>query len=121
MGPLHRFRDREHLEQLLDATVESGISITGDDRAKSPGAYWFRKGLGKIHGSLWAEERESMMYFGFGHPFNPLLWYSDRTLLKEIEAVFLSQGSERVNPPQARPESAANSELIGGGDGERLT
>lgn len=97
MGPLHRFRDQEHLTQLFDAIVESGISIAKDHSTISPQTYVFQQGLGKILGSVGTEEWESMIYFGYGHPFNPLLWYSDGILLKKIEAIFLSQGTGRVH------------------------
>lgn len=110
MGPLHRFRDNEHLKQLLDAASASGISIAEDDSADLPGAYWFRKGLGKVHGSVGTEDWESMMYFGFGHPFNPLLWHSDGTLLKRIETIFLSQGSERLHPSDLESEEIQDRE-----------
>ena len=96
MGPLHRFRDREHLNRMISAIRGSGISVTDDRSANTIGTYIFRKGLGKVVGAIGAEEWESMMYFGFGHPFNPIFWYSDGKLLKQIESIFLSQGSERI-------------------------
>jgi len=37
------------------------------------------------------------MYFGFGHPFNPLLWYFDGSLLADIERVLKANGSDNLD------------------------
>ncbi len=110
MGPLYRFRDTEHLKQLLDAIHQSGITISKRDPTNILDAYWFRKGLGKVHGSIGTEEWESVIYLAYGHTFNPLCWFFDAVLLKKIETIFLSTNSERIHFPTVEIEAAKNKE-----------
>jgi hypothetical protein len=97
MGPLHRFRDSEHLDRLLAEARASGIKVRFDKKRASPGGFWFRRGLGLIYGGVGFGGCETVIYFGFGHPFNPLLWLADRSLLKCIEHVFVSNGAALVD------------------------
>jgi hypothetical protein len=97
MGPLHRFRGQQHLDKLLAEAQATGIKVKPDKKRAALEAFWFRRGLGLIHGSVWLGGSETLIYFGFGHPFNPLLWFADRSLLKSIQLVFVSNGSEAVD------------------------
>jgi hypothetical protein len=98
MGPLLTYQDDAHLDRLLAASFALGLQILPDGTQQTR-AFWFRRRFGLVHGTCWpAYESQPMMYFGFGHPFNPLLWQSDGHLLQEIEQVFLTNGSSRVDP-----------------------
>jgi hypothetical protein len=97
MGPLYKFRDDDHLNRMIESVRSFGISVVEDPRVDSSGAYCFRKGIGKVHGAIGTDEWDSMIYLGFGHPMNPFLWYFDGALQKQIETVFLAEGSERIN------------------------
>ena len=96
MGPLHKFRGPHHLDKLLAEAQIVGIKVTPDKKGSSSEAFWFRRGLGLIHGSVGFVGCETVIYFGFGHPFNPFFWYSDNRLMKSIQHVFVSNGSESV-------------------------
>ena len=109
MGPLHRFRDSEHLDRLFAEARASGIKVRPEKTRGSPRGFWFRGGLGLIHCSVGFSGCETVIYFGFGHPFNPLLWLADRSLLKAIEQVFVSNGSALVDLSSiAEPCAAPN-------------
>ena len=98
MGPLLAYRDDEHLDRMLEVIRGSNIEVLRDGASRSS-AFRFRRGRGLVRGSCWRTASPvPVMYFGFGHPFNPFLWPSDGLLLREIEQVFLANGSSRVNP-----------------------
>jgi hypothetical protein len=82
--------------RLLECAATWGIGVKPDCR-RDRRAFWFRRGLGLIHVSVWSKEDQTMLYLGFGHPFNPLLWYSDEVLLNSIQALFLAEGTEIVD------------------------
>ncbi len=95
MGPLLAYRDDAQLDVLLDALRAIGIEVVPHDASGRP-AFRFRRGWGLVRGSCWSAERSRpMLYLGFGHPFNPLLWRPDRRLLGEIEREFVANGSSR--------------------------
>jgi hypothetical protein len=97
MGPLLAYRDDEHLDRMLEATSGSNIEVLRDKVSRSS-AFWFRRGRGLVHGScLRTVSSVPVMYFSFGHPFNPFLWPSDGRLLREIERTFLANGSSSVD------------------------
>jgi hypothetical protein len=96
LGPLHKFRDAQHLKELLQKLREKGVKVTPDVKISTSEAFWFRRGLGLVHGSVGYGDTEGVLYFGFGHPFNPLLWYSDSRLLKSIQRALVSCESEMV-------------------------
>lgn len=109
MGPLHSFRDTQHLNELLTEVRSRGIKVTPVTKRSASEAFWFRRGLGLVHGGVGFGEMKSIMYFGFGHPFNPLLWYSDNRLLKSIQKVFTANGSEVVDVDGiAKPGASLN-------------
>ena len=97
MGPLLTYGGDAHLERLLVALRASYFDIWPDKTVHGT-AFWFRRGWGLVHGSCRATEAlQPTMYFGFGHPFNPLLWSADGRVLKELERVFLANGSSPVD------------------------
>ena len=96
MGPVLTFRDPSHLDRLLATASAAGIRVvTGG--ASSGEAFSFRRGLGRVSAQHWPSLSEPALYFGFGHPFNPLLWAADGRLLRRIEGVFLANGSRRLS------------------------
>jgi hypothetical protein len=96
MGPFHRFRDPAHLDALLAEVRSSGISVKPDNGRAPLQAYWLRRGLGLVNASI-GFQGHSVVYFGFGHPFNPLLWFWDRRLLRFIGHLFVANGSDLVD------------------------
>ena len=100
MGPLLEYRDGEHLDRLLLAARAVTIDVYPDGAARRP-AFWFRRGRGLVHGSCWDTKVPApMIYFSFGHTFNPFLWTCDGRLLSEIEQVFIMHGSRRIAPEE---------------------
>jgi|GEM_PF-7129122 len=98
MGPLPAYRDDEHLGQMLEALRGSNIEVLRDGASRG-WAFRFRGGFGLVTGSCWRTVSPlPVMYFGFGHPFNPFLWPSDSILLRVIEQVFLANRSSRIDP-----------------------
>jgi|SRR6185437_16818497 len=93
MGPLYSCDGHADIERLLAAVRGAGIRIASDPTSSQ--AYWFRRGLGLVHGSYWGGTRHAL-YFGFGHPFNPFLWAADAKLLRSIEAVLEANGSRSL-------------------------
>lgn len=94
-GPYLSYRDPEHLELLLAELRAAGVRVLLEDRGLG-----FRRGWGRIHGWLWhpSSSPRPVVYLGFGHPFNPLLWPADARLVREIQRVFLANGSHRIDP-----------------------
>jgi len=92
MGPLYSCDDAD-IERLLAAVRAAGVRVTPDN--SSADAYWFRRGFGLVHGSRW-NGAKPVLYFGFGHPFNPFLWAADAKLLHAIEVVLEANGSRRL-------------------------
>lgn len=98
MGPILTYRDEAHLERLFQALRSRKIRILRDEGSRGP-AFWFRRRFGLVRGSCWPDASPGPeMYFGFGHPLNPLLWPSDHRLLGEIRETFLANGSVRIDP-----------------------
>ena len=102
MGPLLSFEDAHHLEQLLGLIRAEAIKVTPDRRNQNQPAFWFRSGWALVHASAWAQSAwddssSRALYFGFGHPLNPLLWRSDARLLRRIESILNQNGSRRLN------------------------
>ena len=95
IGRTHIYKDSEHLKMLLDKLRESGIEINPIDKTDLE-SYSFRSGLGRVYGSIGFGDVKTSIYFGFGHPFNPFLWFSDSKLLKQIQDVLLSNGSDKI-------------------------
>ena len=52
MGPTHRFSDSQHLNKLLEKLGAAGVKVKPDMRGVPSKAFWFRRGLGLIHGNL---------------------------------------------------------------------
>ena len=93
IGPLLTYDDELHLERLLSAARIAHIDVQPDPERCS--AFRFRRGRGLVHGFRdWGAPGQ--LYFGFGHPCNPLLWSSDGRLLREIEQLFLTHGSRPI-------------------------
>ena len=120
MGPLYRYRDRQHLDELIQAAKDMGCqisiskerSITGatseDDNDHSDqlhlSAITFSKGRGKVIGTLDEGAEDPIIYFGLGHAFNPLRWKADGRLSQEIGELFCSHRCERVDLSQVEDE-----------------
>ena len=92
MGPLYSCADAD-TERLLAAVRAAGICVTPDGNFSD--AYWFRRGFGLVHGDRW-DGAMPALYFGFGHPFNPLLWAADGNLLRAIGVVLRANGSKKL-------------------------
>lgn len=101
MGPLYSIRDEPHLERMLTGIREAGISVIPDERCER--AFWFRRGYGLVWGGVW--ENLSGLYLGFGHPFNPLLWPADGSLLHDVERELRMCGSRWIVPTPAREQT----------------
>ena len=101
MGPLLSYRDDEDLERLLSAVRVAGIDVAEEPAKENQRSFWFRRGWGLIHGTAsteWGEmSRTPAAYFGFGHPFNPFLWWADERLLRVIKRTFTRNGSKEIN------------------------
>jgi hypothetical protein len=85
------------LDRLLGEIQSESINVEIIEKQALPKEFRFRRGYGHIHGSLGFGGCEPLVYFGFGHPFNPLLWFADWRLLKSIELFLRSNGSAIVN------------------------
>ena len=97
LGPFLTYDDEPHLELLLSAVRAAHIDVQPAPERRS--GFWFRRGWGLIHGTPSQDGSQSNLCFGFGHPFNPLLWPADRRLLREIKRVFLVHGSQHFILP----------------------
>lgn len=98
MGPLLAYRDDVHLDRLLETTRAAKIEIVRDEASRAP-AFWFRRRWGLVHGTCWrTDSSRPVIYLGYGHPRNLLLWPSDGRLLREIRQSFLANGSSTVDP-----------------------
>jgi len=82
---------------LAEKLGAAGVKVKPDMRGVPSKAFWFRRGLGLIHGTVGFCGDETLIYFGFGHPFNLLFWISDQRLLNFIQRVFISNGSAVVD------------------------
>jgi hypothetical protein len=72
------------------------IEIVRDESAVPP-KFVFRRGWGMVNGTRWPSA--SVMHFTFVHGNNPLLWPFDHRVLRDIEKVFLANGSSEVDHP----------------------
>ena len=98
IGPLFESYDSTHLERLINILIESGIKVKSDAKA-----YRFRRGLGLVQGVIGFGNSENSIYLGFGHPFNPFLWFFDGRLLKKIEEILLSNGAKKIDSDTEQP------------------
>ena len=51
LGPFYSYRNDADLGRLMAAVRDAGVSVTPDTTSSQ--AFWFRRGLGLVHGSGW--------------------------------------------------------------------
>ena len=103
MGPFYSYRDSKHLLELIKKLEDSGIGVC-ENANQYHVRYDFRKGLGYIVAIIGYYEIEDSLHLAYGHTNNPFLWYHDGKLLKIIQDVLESNGSEMIFPEKIFPE-----------------
>lgn len=96
MGPLHSYRDSEHLASLIEAINFEGIRVEPFVEDTRRHGFNLKRGRAVVTASIGSGEWDSMLYLGFGHPFNPLLWRADSRLLCSVERILIAGGTRKM-------------------------
>ncbi len=103
MGPFYNYRDSNHLLELIKKLEDSGIKIC-ENINQNYTCYDIHKGLGYVVAIIGYYETKDSLYLAYGHTNNPFLWYHDGKLLKTIQDVLESNGSEMIFPESIYPK-----------------
>jgi hypothetical protein len=88
------YRDRAHLDDLLSALENNGVSVTRIESADEEVIdLEFRRGKGFVTGGVLLAQATPWFHLGWGHTFNPFRWPADQRLEQDIKHVLTEHGA----------------------------